>query len=156
MQGVMLPLLLDSRQADPAAGGILRGMFNMAAPDAREGSAPEGSAAVRAARATQPHPEHGYHEPSACTSFRLKMLRSGDLPHGTLSRIHTPTLLICSAQDRLFPSMREGARQSCTLRLAQTAQCILLRQLTRRTAGDACVKALCRMHAACTRLGAHA
>jgi hypothetical protein len=49
--------------------------------------------------------------PAATVSFRLEQLGHGDLADCALSTIQVPTLVFCSAKDRLLPSMQEGAHQ---------------------------------------------
>ncbi|KAF8058058.1 acyltransferase-like protein [Scenedesmus sp. PABB004] len=48
--------------------------------------------------------------PAAAANFRSNLLRTGNLPDATLRRIAVPALVICSAKDRMLPSITEGAR----------------------------------------------
>lgn len=49
-----------------------------------------------------------FHPPAAAADFRIQLLRGGDLNDARLSQIQVPTVVVSSARDRLFPSMKEG------------------------------------------------
>ncbi|KAI8467052.1 MAG: hypothetical protein J3K34DRAFT_472042 [Monoraphidium minutum] len=48
--------------------------------------------------------------PAAAANFRANMLRDGNVPDADLARMRVPTLVVCSARDRMLPSLAEGAR----------------------------------------------
>jgi hypothetical protein len=50
----------------------------------------------------------GLFAPAAAANYRANMLRSGDVPDRDLGRLTVPTLVICSARDRMLPSLAEG------------------------------------------------
>lgn len=49
-----------------------------------------------------------YYGPAAAANFRANLLRDGDVEDAVLARLTVPTLLLCSARDRLLPSIVEG------------------------------------------------
>ncbi len=54
------------------------------------------------------------HPPAQAASWRLQLLREGDVDDDVLASIHIPVLLVASAQDRMLPTLSEAARlQRC-------------------------------------------
>ncbi len=49
-----------------------------------------------------------YYGPAAAANFRTNLLRDGEVDDAVLARVAVPTLLLCSARDRLLPSIVEG------------------------------------------------
>ena len=49
------------------------------------------------------------YSPASAANYRINMLREGELPDDVLRCIVVPTLLLCSARDRMLPSIEEGA-----------------------------------------------
>ncbi|KAK9916210.1 hypothetical protein WJX75_000066 [Coccomyxa subellipsoidea] len=50
------------------------------------------------------------YEPAVTASWRLRMLRKGNVGDADLMRIRAPTLIVASAADRLLPSLEESGR----------------------------------------------
>lgn len=99
-QTVIMPLLLDSGRTSKDIQGNLKAMLNMAERPTDEAIARTKTSSI-------------FHEPAMAANFRINLLKEGNLSDKDFRRITTKTLLICSAKDRLFASLKEGAR-SCT------------------------------------------
>jgi len=46
--------------------------------------------------------------PAAAANFRANLMRDGNLADSELQRVGAPTLVVCSARDRMLPSLAEG------------------------------------------------
>jgi hypothetical protein len=121
MQTVLMPFFLDPRQAAPASRSLLRSMFNF-----NPAQAPPSSSLSDQAATMSPVNEgepgsldyssskqlnalaYTPSERAVCTSFRMQLLRTGGLPDSIIQTVAVPAVLVCSAQDRLLPSIYEG------------------------------------------------
>ncbi|EIE26428.1 alpha/beta-hydrolase [Coccomyxa subellipsoidea C-169] len=86
-QAVLVPLLVDKDNVGPTGVKAIQSMMVM-----------------------QPTPDFQLYEPAVTASWRLRMLRKGNVPDADLMRIRAPTLIVASAADRLLPSLEESAR----------------------------------------------
>lgn len=109
-QKVLLPTLVDIDRVGPVGIEALKSMIMMEPPaDFLESRVPTSPLEDRSW--TVPVLTRGRaFGPAAAANFRANLLRTGDIPDHVLRRIPTRTLVICSARDRLLPSLTEGAR----------------------------------------------
>jgi hypothetical protein len=106
MQAVVLPLLVNpSSTRSGTADDFKRMMAMRATTDASGVSRHPGSHAEGAGPLLQLFA----YAPAGAVNFRLNLLRHGNLSDAAISAIAMPTLVVCSAKDRIFPSMQEGA-----------------------------------------------
>lgn len=122
-QAVLVPLLVDKDNVGPSGLKAITGMMTMRpTPDFnavtgfmdQEQSARERSTARAAFQ---------LYTPAVTASWRLRLLRKGNLPDAELAKIRAPTLIVASAADRLLPSLEESGR---LVRAIPSAQRVIL------------------------------
>eukprot|EP00892_Ulva_mutabilis_P006065 jgi/Ulvmu1/3830/UM018_0042.1 len=125
-QSILLPLLVNPVRADPNAGDVFRTMMNMSQtstgslvaslddPSASTIGKSSPLPSTSLTRPSLPGPPQPFqlapHAPAAAASFRVQLMRGGNLTDSRLAQIRVNTVVVSSARDRLFPSMTEGAR----------------------------------------------
>ncbi|KAK9823578.1 hypothetical protein WJX72_003968 [[Myrmecia] bisecta] len=108
-QAVMIPLLLDPEKVGRNTVGAIKSMMIMTPPP--NFKAGQGFVAADEGRRQLGGPQGlQLYLPAATASWRLRLLREGDVPDHQLATIRTPTLILASAEDRLLPSRAESAR----------------------------------------------
>eukprot|EP00877_Chromochloris_zofingiensis_P003357 jgi/Chrzof1/13021/Cz07g16210.t1 len=112
-QAVLLPFLVDIERVGPEATSALKSMIFMEPPQDfdPENWQPLPPSSRRRGSSPAFAPASGpFFAPAAAANFRSNLLRQGDLSDDVLKNVTTPTLVICSAKDRMLPSITEGAR----------------------------------------------
>eukprot|EP00798_Chlamydomonas_sp_ICE-L_P025747 gene25747-11410_t len=108
-QATLLPLLLDSERVGPEGVRLMKNMIDMEpAMGSTLGMLAQANGNIFSGLPGLP--ALPLHSPAAAANFRVNLLRSADLSNTQLKSIKLPTLILCSAKDRLLPSIEEGAR----------------------------------------------
>lgn len=127
MQAVFLPFLLDQRQATSSSSHLLDSMFSFTPAEPRPDLSSTPPTPQSTPKTHQQHQQQSSRssnssfewpvssltslipsDDAACTSFRIRLLRTGAPSESLLRTISVPTLIVSSAQDRLLPSKYEG------------------------------------------------
>eukprot|EP00798_Chlamydomonas_sp_ICE-L_P021423 gene21423-28387_t len=114
-QATLIPLLVDSERTGPEGARLIRAMINMDAAghmSARKRQAPSSAPPGWSGPNLGGGPLFNLqmHDPAAAINYRVNLMRGGIVTDDSLSMIRVPTLILCSARDRMLPSIEEGAR----------------------------------------------
>ncbi|BDA40991.1 probable acyltransferase-like protein At1g54570, chloroplastic [Coccomyxa sp. Obi] len=110
-QAVLVPLLVDKDNVGPTGMKAIQSMMVMEpTPDFQPESGFVNVEDQRAQQRSTATSGPQLYEPAVTASWRLRMLRKGNVSDADLQRVRAPTLIVASAADRLLPSLEESAR----------------------------------------------